>query len=187
MPKTPEILNRHLLSAEEMAERGFSIEEMHLRFSNQQERHYWRFKPGLQGVVLVVPMLDDETVLLIREYAAGTHNYQLQLPKGALEEGEELLPAANRELMEEVGKGARRLEHINRFTAIPGFNPQVTDVVLAQDLYDEKRKGDEPEEMEVVPWSLQNLTELVERQDCTEARSIAALYYVRELLANRQV
>ncbi len=184
MATIPKILSSRVMSTDEMANRGLSIEEMHLRFSNQAERHYWRIQPQLHTVALVVPMVDKDSVLLVREYAAGTHNYQLQLPKGSVEAGEDLLEAANRELKEEVGKGARVLKHVNRFTAIPSFNPQVTDIVLAQDLYDEKLKGDEPEEIEVVPWSLNNLAALVERNDCTEARSIAALYYVRELLAS---
>lgn len=186
MPELPEILERRIIPPEEVAARGTRIEELHLRFSNGAERRYRRMQTRRQMVVLVVPMLDPETVLLIREYAAGLHNYQLQLPKGGVEPDEELLSAANRELKEEIGKGARKLELINRFTAIPGFNPQLTDIVLAEDLYDEKLAGDEPEEIEVVPWPLNNLTELVEREDCTEARSIAALYYVRELLAKRK-
>ena len=186
MPEIPEILDRRIIPAEEVAERGLHIEELHLRFSNGAKRHYRRMQVKARQVVLIVPMLDDDTVLLIREYAAGLHNYQLQLPKGGVDAGEELLSAANRELKEEVGKGARSLEHINCFTAIPGFNPQLTEIVLAQDLYDEKLEGDEPEEIEVVPWSLNNLMELVEREDCTEARSIAALYYVRDMMTRRR-
>ncbi|MBN1379280.1 MAG: ADP compounds hydrolase NudE [Gammaproteobacteria bacterium] len=184
MQKKPEILDSRILPPEEIRVR---IEELHLRFGNGAERHYRRMKTKTQSVVLIVPMLDDDTVLLIREYAAGLHNYQLQLPKGAVDPGEEILSAANRELKEEVGKGANKLQHINSFTALPGFNTQITEVVLAQDLYDEKLEGDEPEEIEVIPWSLNNLTELVEREDCTEGRSIAALYYVKDLLMKQKV
>lgn len=182
MPELPEILSQRIVPPEEVSARGLQIEELHLRFSNGVNRHYRRMQTSAGNVVLIVPMLDDETVLLIREYAAGLHNYQLQLPKGVIEGNEPLLSAANRELKEEVGKGANRLVHINTFNAIPGFNPQQTEIVLAQELYDEKLEGDEPEEIEVVPWSINNLMKLVQRTDCTEARSIAALYYVRDLL-----
>jgi ADP-ribose diphosphatase len=54
--------------------------------------------------------------------------------------------------------------------------------VLARELYDAKLEGDEPEPLEVVPWRLDRLYELALREDCTEARSIAALYLVRDYL-----
>ncbi len=58
-------------------------------------------------------------------------------------------------------------------------------MVLAEDLYPEKLEGDEPEELEVVPWRLDQLYELVQREDVTEGRSIAALFMAREHLLRR--
>jgi ADP-ribose diphosphatase len=57
--------------------------------------------------------------------------------------------------------------------------------VLAQDLCEERLVGDEPEELEVVPWKLSELHTLLERSDVTEGRSIAALFIAREYLAGR--
>ena len=185
MPNKPEILDRRMLSPEEVAKKGWQIEELNLRFSNGAQRYYRRIPSLGRPAVLIIPMQDSETVLLIREYSAGMHEYQLQLPKGGIEEGEALLDAANRELKEEVGKGARQLKHINQFSVLPGFMAQKTDIVLAEGLYDERLPGDEPEELEVVPWRLDELHKLVEREDCTEARSIAALYYARDYLIQR--
>ncbi|NOR79301.1 MAG: ADP compounds hydrolase NudE, partial [Methyloprofundus sp.] len=61
----------------------------------------------------------------------------------------------------------------------------ITEIILAEDLYPEKLPGDEPEELQVVPWKLDNLTELVSGGLCTEARSIAALYLVRDYFQQR--
>jgi ADP-ribose diphosphatase len=58
----------------------------------------------------------------------------------------------------------------------------VTHIVLARDLYPEKLDGDEPEELEVVPWPLADLRTLTARDDCTEGRTIAALYIARDYL-----
>lgn len=54
--------------------------------------------------------------------------------------------------------------------------------MLAEGLYEQRRPGDEPEEIEVVPWRLCRLGELIQRDDCTEARSLAALFIIRELI-----
>jgi ADP-ribose diphosphatase len=128
-------------------------------------------------------MLDNDTVLLIREYAAGVHRYELALPKGRVEDGEDMHTAANRELMEEIGYGAGKLQTLMRMTLAPGYLSHVTDIILAEELYPQRLSGDEPEPIEIVPWSLSCLDELLEREDCTEARSIAALYMARDLLA----
>ena len=162
----------------------FPVEQLDLEFSNGVRRTFERVRGSGRGAVVVVPMLDERTVLLIREYAAGLHAYELGLPKGRLERGEDVLEGANREMKEEVGYGAKRLELIGKLSLAPTYMSHQTHVVLARDLYPERLAGDEPEELEVVPWALDDLGSLVRRDDCTEGRSIAALFMARELLRN---
>ena len=78
------------------------VEELDLRFSNGERRTYERLASRGHGAVMIIPVLDDNTILLINEYAAGVHEYQLTLPKGLVDPGETALEAANRELMEEA-------------------------------------------------------------------------------------
>jgi ADP-ribose diphosphatase len=152
-----------------------------IQFSNGEQRSYERLARGNPGgAVLIVPMLDDETVLLIREYSAGVHRYEVGLPKGKTDRGESFLEAANRELKEEVGFGARKLHHLSSFSLAPSYLEHTTEIVIAQDLYAEKLPGDEPEELEVIPWKLNNINELLSIGECTEARSIAALFMTLE-------
>jgi ADP-ribose diphosphatase len=160
----------------------FALEQLDLEFSNGERRTYERMHGGGRGAVIVVPLLDADTVLLVREYAAGLHAYELGLPKGRLERGEDPIEGANRELMEEAGYGARRLDIVHSLSLAPTYMSHRTQVVLARDLYPQRLPGDEPEELEVVPWRLDRLGELVRRDDVTEGRSIAALFLVRELL-----
>jgi ADP-ribose diphosphatase len=63
---------------------------------------------------------------------------------------------------------------------------QQTHMVLARDLYPERLPGDEPEELEVVPWKLARLHELILREDFSEGRSIAALFIAKEWLQHPQ-
>jgi ADP-ribose diphosphatase len=123
-------------------------------------------------------------VLLIREYSAGTHRYELGLPKGKVDAGESFFEAANRELKEEIGFGAKQLYHLSTFSLAPSYLEHTTEIILAQDLYPEKLLGDEPEELEVVAWQLADINTLLATGECTEARSIAALFMAREYLAS---
>ena len=137
---------------------------------------------GGHGAVAVVPMLDADTVLLVREYAAGVHRYELGLVKGRIDAGESPEQAANRELMEEAGYGAHRVEVLRSLSLAPTYMSHQTHLVLARDLYPKRLPGDEPEELEVVPWKLDRLHELILREEFSEGRSIAALFIVREWL-----
>src|SRR5690625_1727893 len=99
MRKKPETLHREIVARSRL----FQVEALDLRFSNGVEVKYERLTSSTSGAVMIVPMRDAETVLLIREYSAGTERYELALPKGLAEPGEELQEAANRELQEEAG------------------------------------------------------------------------------------
>ncbi len=178
MPPKPKILDSRIVARSRL----FCVEELDLEFSNGVKTRYERLKSTGFGAVLIVPMPDPDTVLMIREYAAGTERYELALPKGRMENGEDILEAANREIQEETGHGARRLQHLGSLSLAPGYLGHRTHIVLAEELYASRLPGDEPEEIEVVPWRLSELNTLLQREDCSEARSIAALFMVREHL-----
>lgn len=160
----------------------FRVERLDLEFSNGVKRTYERLRSHGLGAVIVVAMRDDDTVLLVREYAAGLHHYELGLVKGRLEHGETILEGAQRELREEIGFGSHDLVELTALSLAPGYMTHVTHVVLARNLYPAKLEGDEPEELEVVPWPMAELYSLVRQPDCTEGRSIAALYIARDYL-----
>ena len=182
MPAKPRVTGRRLL----VETRIFRVEELDLEFSNGEQRRYERLLGSEGGAVLVVPLPDPATILLIREYAAGMDRYELAFPKGRVEPGEDPLAAAAREMREETGYAAGRLQHLQTVTLAPGYLRHTTHIVLARDLYRDPLPGDEPEPIEVVPWPLDRIDELLGRDDFTEARSIAALYRVRDLLRDEQ-
>ena len=59
------------------------------------------------------------------------------------------------------------------------------EIIIAQDLYEEKLPGDEPEGLDVIPWKLDNISGLLATRECTAARSIAALYMVKDYLSGK--
>src|SRR5690348_4440401 len=165
--------------------RFLKVEEVDLEFSNGERRTYERLAGSGLGAVILVPMRDDDTVLLVREYGVGLDRYELGLPKGRLDRDETVEQGAERELKEEIGYGARELHIIANLSLSPAYMTSMTHVVLARDLYEERLIGDEPEELDVVPWKLSELHALIAQPDATEGRSIAALFIAREYLAGR--
>ncbi len=165
--------------------RLFKVEELDLAFSNGEIRTYERLVAGPNGAVMIVPILDNERLLLIREYSAGTDNYQLAFPKGLMEEGETVEQAANRELKEEIGFGARKFSAMKQMSLAPGYLTHKMNLVMAEDLYPESLAGDEPEPLEVVEWPVDDIEAIIEQPDFTEARSIAALFLAKQILDKR--
>lgn len=182
MADEPEVLATRTIAQSRL----FEIQEVELRFPNGNEVRFEKLLNRGHTAVLVVPLIAPRRVLLVREYGAGVARYELALPKGRGEPGEDALAAANRELQEEIGYAAGRLQHLSSFTVSPGYLGHTTEIVLARDLYPATLPGDEPEPLEVVEWSLDDLPALFARADCTEARSIAALYMVRDLLESEE-
>lgn len=162
----------------------FTIEQLDLEFQNGERRVYERLISRGLGAVIVVPVREDGKVLLVREYAAGLHHYEMGLVKGRLEKDESIIEAAQRELQEEAGVAARDLRELTALSLAPGYMTHVTHVVLARDLYPSRLPGDEPEELEVIAWDFDRLDDLTAREDCTEGRTIAALYIARDYLAS---
>ena len=178
MPDKPKILTQR----ETKTSRLFHVEEAQLQFSNGEIRTYEFLKSGSIPAVIVVPMLDDNTVLLIEEYGIGVDGYELGLPKGRVDEGECHIEAANRELKEEAGYGARELHLLKCMTQSPNYMQHKTQIVLARDLYPEKLEGDEPEPLRVEAFPIADVSAIAERANVTEARTIAALYLARDWL-----
>ncbi len=181
MPELPQILERSDLDGERLGH----VERLRLRFSNGVERTFQRMAPSARGAVVVAAMRDPETILLIREYACGLHRYELGLVKGRIDPGETPEQAAERELKEEIGFGARRLTVLRHLSLAPSYMAHQASLVLAEDLYPERLEGDEPEPLDVVPWKLAELDRLILREDCSEGRSLAGMFIVREVLAAR--
>jgi ADP-ribose diphosphatase len=178
MTEKPKILNTSTIAQSKL----FSIEQVSLEFSNGEQRNYERIIASSSGAVLIIPLIDEQNFMMIKEYSVGSHRYELLFPKGRIDEGESIEQAANRELMEEIGFAANKLTHIHSMTIAPGYLGFETHIILAEDLYEKKIPGDEPETLEVVKFNLKEFDRLISNPELTESRSIAALYMTRDFI-----
>jgi ADP-ribose pyrophosphatase len=134
--------------------------------------------PGAVGIVAH----DGETLYLVRQpREAVDEPALLELPAGKLdEEGESPLDTAQRELAEEIGKGARRWQHLTRFYTSPGFADEECHLFMATDLYDERADTDENERIEIVEVPLTQLDSVI--RDCRDSKTLVGLLWLRAFL-----
>src|SRR3989338_5348861 len=159
----------------------FEIREVDLEFSSGRRAIHEIVDSNMHGVT-VVPLLQDGTVLLVREYLTGAGEYQLELCKGGIEPGHTPEETAQKELQEEVGYKAGRLDKLAAVFLHPAYSTAQTHIFLARDLQESKLAGDEGEELEVVPYPFKEVEKLIDSGEIHDARIIAALYLAKRFL-----
>ena len=128
------------------------------------------------GAAAIVPFEDDETVLLIRQYRYAAGGTIWEVPAGKLD-GEEPAVCAARELEEEVGRRAGRLEALASIWTTPGFTDERIHLFAAYDLEVIPARREEDEIIEVVPTPLPRALELVFCGELDDAKSALALLH----------
>ena len=161
--------------------RNFEIKEVDLEFSAGKRKTHEIVDNSMQGVT-VVPIGKDGTVFFVREYFAGAGEYQLGLCKGGIEPGYTPEETAQKELQEEVGYKAGRLDKLAEVFLHPAYSTAKTHIFLARDLQESKLAGDEGEELEVVPYPFKDVEKLIDSGEIHDARIIAALYLAKRFL-----
>jgi ADP-ribose pyrophosphatase len=136
-----------------------------------------------QGAAAVVPLREDGTILLIRQYRHAAGGYIYEIPAGKLDPGEDPLHCAARELKEEVGCRAGRLEHLLTFFTTPGFTDEIIHIYLATDLSPGTQALEHDEILEVVAMPLAEAIALVRGGAITDGKTIIGLQtvYLRRL------
>ncbi len=164
----------------------FRVDRFHLRDPNG--RPFDRFVIRHPGAVTVVPMHDDGTVTLVRQYRAAVDALVLEIPAGTRDKaGESPEVTARRELAEEAGLEASRWELLVGAWNTPGISDQLTLIYLATGLTPCPARPDGVEEgyLTVETIHLDDLDDLVARGDIKDETTMLGLYLARQRLAAR--
>ena len=134
------------------------------------------------GGAAVVAYFEDGTVALVSQYRHPTVRYLLELPAGKLDPGERPEETAAREMEEELGVVAGRLEQLTEFYTTPGFCAEKLWVFLATDLSETARRCEDDEIIEVVRLPFARALEMIASREIEDAKTIIGL-----LLAARRL
>jgi ADP-ribose pyrophosphatase len=125
--------------------------------------------------VTIVPIDGDGNVVLVRQYRHALGMDLLELPAGGIEDGEEPLVAAQRELREETGLAAGSLVVLGGFYSAPGFLTEYLHLFLATDLTESPLAPDPDEFVEVVRIPVPELQAMIARGDVQDSKTIAGV------------
>lgn len=165
------------LDEEELA-RGHLFTVVKARFRGPDGEEFERHVVHHPGAVAVVPLHDDGTVTLLRQYRAALEHDLLELPAGTRDvHGEDEQRTAERELVEEAGLAASSLEHLVTLHNAPGLSDETVSVFLAQGLTEvaDDRQGVEEESMTVERVPLADALAMVDDGRITDAKTIIGL------------
>jgi ADP-ribose pyrophosphatase len=127
------------------------------------------------GSAVIVPIFDDGTVALVRQYRHPAVRYLLEVPAGTLAKGERPEIGAARELKEELGVVAARLEKLSEFFVSPGFCEEKMWVYLATELTEGEQALEDDEVLNVVRLPIADALEMITSGEIEDAKTIIGL------------
>jgi ADP-ribose pyrophosphatase len=127
------------------------------------------------GASAVVPLKDNGTVILIRQFRHAAGGFIYEIPAGKLNQGEDPLHCAERELEEEIGYRAGRFQLLSSIFTAPGFTDEVIHVYLGTGLTAGRQQLDRDEVLEVVEMPITKAVEMIHSGEIRDAKTIVGL------------
>ncbi len=127
------------------------------------------------GAVTILPIDSDGNIWFVRQYRHATGDELLELPAGTLEDDEAPAVCAQRELQEEIGMRAERMQLIGEFYLAPGYSTELMYVYLASELSPSTLPGDEDEFLKVEKIHVTQVLEMAWENQLHDAKTLAGL------------
>jgi ADP-ribose pyrophosphatase len=131
------------------------------------------------GAVVILPLLDDGRICFVRNYRVAVAQMLIELPAGTLDPGEDPADAALRELAEETGYRAGRLEHLLTFCMSPGILDEQMHLYVAHSLRPGPMALDAGEDIQPLLYTLDEALGMARHGEIRDAKSLVGLLYYR--------
>jgi ADP-ribose pyrophosphatase len=135
------------------------------------------------GGAAVVPVKDDGKIILVKQFRHPIQQAILELPAGKLDKGEDPLVCAERELSEETGYKAGKIEKLGLISTSPGFCTEILHIYLAENLVAGNHNREEGEYgMEILEFTLEEIEQKIQNGEIIDAKTICGIYYAKNKL-----
>jgi len=134
------------------------------------------------GATAVIPFLDDNRIVLLKQYRHALKKYIWEIPAGTLDPKEEIISCAKRELIEETGYSAAQWHRLGEITPVPGYSDERIHIFLATELQPADQNLDEDEVIQVQAVDFLKALEMMGDGEIQDAKSIAGLFLASQWL-----
>lgn len=128
-----------------------------------------------RGAVAVVPLIDTERIVMVRQFRQAAGEVLMEIPAGTLEPGEDPAVCADRELQEEIGYKAEELSLMFRSYLAPGYSSEMLHTYLARGLVKASAERDPDEFIEIVEAPLDDAVGMIETGEIKDAKTICGI------------
>lgn len=129
------------------------------------------------GSAVIVPVFADETVALVKQYRRPAQKYLYEIPAGSLNKNENPETGARRELEEEIGVTAEKIELLTEFYVSPGFLSEKMFVFLATNLTETAQNLEADEILEIEKFTFEQAFEMIRKNEIEDAKTIVGLIF----------
>jgi ADP-ribose pyrophosphatase len=160
--------------------RIFDVDIDRVRFPDGSEGELEMLRhPGASAVIpfLSDPAGTDPQIMLIRQYRYAAEDFVYEIPAGRLDEGEEPAECAQRELREETGCTASRVERLTTIFTTPGFTDEKIHLFLATGLTQGEHAREKDEFLEVVPMPLSRALAMIQSGEIVDSKTVVAILF----------
>jgi len=134
------------------------------------------------GGAVVVPVKNDGTIILVKQFRYPLQKTLIELPAGKLDKGEDPLVCATRELEEETGYKAKQIKKLGEIYTAPGYCTEILHIYSASGLIPGDHNREEGEHgMEILEYSLDEIENMIRNGQITDAKTIVGIYYLKNL------
>jgi ADP-ribose pyrophosphatase len=159
---------------------AFQVEKVEIRLPDGNRRFFDLVKHS--GAITLVPVDENGGIWFVRQYRVGSDSELLELPAGTLDNGEDPLECANREIREEIGMAAGCMTKLGEMYLAPGYSSEYMHIFLATGLFANPLSPDADEFLETVIIPKDRVFEMTALGEITDAKSLAALLLARPFL-----
>jgi ADP-ribose pyrophosphatase len=127
------------------------------------------------GAVVIVPITAEGKIILVQQWRRAADEITIELPAGTLEEGEDPLDCAKRELQEEISHAAKKWTPLGGFFSAPGYCTEYLHLFAAEDLHPSALEPDDDEMIDTLTVSVGEVKHMVEQNRIRDTKTVAGI------------